>query len=64
MHDHPLPVAVVGAPAVVYLTEATTSGRYYDRTRQVRSSPPSYDEAAAARLWQVSEDVCGAFDRA
>jgi len=35
------------------------SGRYLDQGRDVESSPASYDLAAAKRLWQVSERLCG-----
>lgn len=31
------------------------SGRYLDQGREVRSSPASYDEAVARKLWEVSE---------
>lgn len=33
------------------------TGRYFDRGREVRSSPASYDEAVARRLWEVSEEL-------
>lgn len=33
------------------------SGRYFDNGRQVDSSPESHDEQAAARLWQISEEL-------
>jgi NAD(P)-dependent dehydrogenase (short-subunit alcohol dehydrogenase family) len=35
------------------------SGRYYDDCREVPSSAASYDEAAAARLWEISERLTG-----
>lgn len=52
------------APAVTRLaTETvTTNGGYYDRTTLTRSSGPSYDTGTAARLWQVTEQICGPFD--
>ena len=47
-----------GAQTVLYLAAAPEvagiSGRYFIRARAVPSSPASYDEAAAKRLWQVS----------
>ncbi len=35
------------------------SGRYFVNRRSRRSSKRSYDAATAARLWQVSADLCG-----
>lgn len=35
------------------------SGRYFNACREERSSPESYDEAVAARLWAVSEELLG-----
>ncbi len=35
------------------------SGRYFSECRPVRSSEASYDEASAARLWRISEDLTG-----
>jgi hypothetical protein len=35
------------------------SGRYFANRRPKRSSRRSYDEVAAARLWQVSADLVG-----
>jgi NAD(P)-dependent dehydrogenase (short-subunit alcohol dehydrogenase family) len=52
-----------GARTVVYLATApevaTVSGRYFVQEQAVSSSPESYDEAAAKRLWQVSEELTG-----
>lgn len=58
--------AAKAAPAVTALAvgAVSTQGGYYDRSTPVRSSPPSYDRAAAARLWQVTEQLCGPFDPA
>ncbi|MCW2913176.1 MAG: hypothetical protein JWN52_1244 [Actinomycetia bacterium] len=39
-----------------------SNGAYYDRTTLTRSSAPSYDTEAAARLWQITERLCGPFD--
>jgi retinol dehydrogenase-14 len=36
-----------------------TTGRYFANSRPTRSSERSYDEAVAARLWQVSADLAG-----
>jgi len=33
------------------------TGHYFDQGRDVRSSPASYDEAVARRLWEVSEEL-------
>jgi NAD(P)-dependent dehydrogenase (short-subunit alcohol dehydrogenase family) len=50
-----------GARTVLYLATAPevkdVSGQYFVRCRAVRSSPASYDEATAKRLWQVSEEL-------
>jgi NAD(P)-dependent dehydrogenase (short-subunit alcohol dehydrogenase family) len=35
------------------------TGRYFANSKPTRSSKPSYDEAAAARLWQVSAELVG-----
>jgi NAD(P)-dependent dehydrogenase (short-subunit alcohol dehydrogenase family) len=52
-----------GARTVVYLASspevAEVSGKYFVRDRAVASSPASYDEAAARRLWQVSLELTG-----
>ena len=34
---------------------ATTSGRYYDRRREVRPNPLAEDEALANELWDRTE---------
>ncbi len=50
-----------GARPVVRLASAPelagVTGRYFDRDRDVPSSPASYDEAVARRLWEVSEEL-------
>jgi NAD(P)-dependent dehydrogenase (short-subunit alcohol dehydrogenase family) len=52
-----------GARTVVYLASSSEvegiSGRYFVRERAVPSSAESYDEAAAARLWELSRQLCG-----
>lgn len=50
-----------GAETSIYVAtspevEGVTS-KYFDDKRAVRSSPESYDEAIAQRLWQVSEQL-------
>jgi hypothetical protein len=35
------------------------SGRFFTDSKPKKSSKASYDEAAAARLWQVSADLVG-----
>jgi NAD(P)-dependent dehydrogenase (short-subunit alcohol dehydrogenase family) len=53
------------APAVAALaTEpVSTNGGYYDRAVPTRSSEPSYDTHTAARLWQLTEQLCGPLNR-
>ena len=50
-----------GARTVVHLASSPdvegVTGRYFDQGREVRSSPASYDEAVARRLWEVSEEL-------
>lgn len=52
-----------GAQTSVYLASspdvAGVTGKYWDKSKPVRSSPASYDNAAAERLWQVSEQMTG-----
>ena len=52
-----------GARTVVYLASSpdveTVTGKYFVREREVASDPVSYDEAAAKRLWEVSEEMTG-----
>jgi retinol dehydrogenase 12 len=51
-----------GAETILYLAASpevdNVSGRYFVRKQAVSSSPASYDEAAARRLWQASLDLC------
>ena len=48
-----------GAKTSVYLASSPdvegVSGKYFVKCRPVQSRPTSYDEAAARRLWEVSE---------
>jgi retinol dehydrogenase-14 len=50
-----------GAETVVYLSSdahvETVTGMYFHDLKPKRSSKLSYDEAMAARLWQVSEEL-------
>jgi retinol dehydrogenase-14 len=52
-----------GAQTSVYLASspgaADVSGQYFAKSRETRSSPESYDEAAARRLWKVSLELVG-----
>jgi NAD(P)-dependent dehydrogenase (short-subunit alcohol dehydrogenase family) len=52
-----------GAETSVYLATspevAGVSGKYFEGKRAIRSSRESYDEAAARRLWEVSERLTG-----
>ena len=55
--------AARGAATSVHVASAAdleqVTGRYFANSRPKRSSKRSYDEAAAARLWQVSADLVG-----
>lgn len=50
-----------GASTVVYLASSPdvegVTGKYFVREREVASDPVSYDESAAKRLWQFSEEM-------
>lgn len=52
-----------GARTSIYLASspevAGVTGKYFDRCRPVRSSPLSYNEETARRLWQVSLQLTG-----
>jgi retinol dehydrogenase 14 len=52
-----------GAATSIHLVSAPdleqVTGRYFARSKPRRSSRRSYDQAAAARLWQVSADLAG-----
>lgn len=52
-----------GARTSVYLASSPdvegVTGRYFANSRPRRSAPASYDEAAAARLWDVSARLVG-----
>jgi retinol dehydrogenase-14 len=52
-----------GAATSIHLASAPdleqVTGRYFATSKPKRSSKASYDQAAAARLWQVSADLVG-----
>jgi retinol dehydrogenase-14 len=52
-----------GAATSIHLASAPdleqVTGRYFANRKPKRSSKRSYDQAAAARLWQVSADLVG-----
>jgi retinol dehydrogenase 14 len=54
---------VQGAATSIHLASSPdleqVTGRYFANNKPKRSSKRSYDEAAAARLWQVSADLVG-----
>lgn len=58
--------AARGAATVIHLARAAElegkSGGYYADQRELRSSPASYDVAAAGRLWRVSLELTGLAD--
>lgn len=37
------------------------NGQYFDQSTPARSSPPSHDPDAAARLWAITKELCGPF---
>ena len=52
-----------GAAASIHLASAPeleqVTGRYFANRHAKKSSEPSYDQASAAQLWQVSTDLVG-----
>ena len=50
-----------GAQTTIYLASAPevegVTGKYFVKCKEERSSPASYDEAAARRLWELSETL-------
>jgi hypothetical protein len=52
-----------GAATSIYLASAPdleqVTGRFFANRKPKRSSQRSYDQATAARLWQVSADLVG-----
>ncbi len=55
--------AAQGAVTSVFVASAPdleqVTGRFFTSRRPKKSSEQSYDEAAAARLWQLSADLVG-----
>jgi len=56
-----------GAHTAIYLASSPdvegVTGKYFVREQEVPSDPVSYDESAAKRLWQVSEEMTLAPER-
>jgi retinol dehydrogenase 12 len=52
-----------GAQTSIYLASSpeieAVTGKYFERNQPIASSQASYDEAAARRLWEVSERLTG-----
>ena len=52
-----------GAETSIYLASSPevegVSGKYFDKKKPIRSSAVSYDQAAARRLWEMSEELTG-----
>lgn len=48
------PVLLAASPAL-----ASVNGRYFDRTHEAAPSPAASDDAAAVRLWEISERLVG-----
>ncbi len=52
-----------GAKTSVYLASSPevegVTGRYFDKCKDKKSSPSSYDESAQKRLWAISEQLTG-----
>jgi len=55
-----------GAETSIFLASSPdverVTGKYFDDRRERRSSPESYDEAAARRLWSISEELTRPLD--
>ncbi|MFO7525014.1 MAG: hypothetical protein R6W68_06135 [Ignavibacteriaceae bacterium] len=52
-----------GADTAVYLASSSTvqgvTGKYFYLKKEKASSPESYDEDAAKKLWEISLKLCG-----
>lgn len=52
-----------GAKTSIYLATSPevegVTGKYFEKCAPIASSPASYDEAAAKRLWQISAELTG-----
>jgi NAD(P)-dependent dehydrogenase (short-subunit alcohol dehydrogenase family) len=55
--------AARGAETSIYLASSPEveglSGKYFEKCKETRSSPASYDEVAARRLWDISAEMTG-----
>jgi retinol dehydrogenase 14 len=55
-----------GAQTSIFLASSPdlerVTGKYFEDRRERRSSPESYDEAAARRLWSISEQLTQPLD--
>ncbi len=49
-----------GADAVVQLIDTPGTGRYFDGQEEAAADPQAYDHEARRRLWELSEELCGA----
>lgn len=48
-----------GADAVMHLIDSPGTGRYFDGQEESTANPQAYDQEARAKLWQLSEVLCG-----
>src|SRR5260370_39457 len=52
-----------GAETPIYLASSPevggVTGKYFVKKKAIQSNAESYDEAAQARLWQISEEMTG-----
>lgn len=52
-----------GAETAIYLASSPevegVTGKYFEKRKAMKSSPASYDEAVARRLWEISEQMVG-----
>jgi retinol dehydrogenase 12 len=52
-----------GADTIIYLASSPevegVSGKYFVKRKAIKSNDASYDEAAARRLWEASEEITG-----
>jgi retinol dehydrogenase-14 len=52
-----------GAETSVYLASSPEveglTGKYFERKREKKSSPDSYDETLASRIWEASARMVG-----
>lgn len=52
-----------GADTILYLASspevASITGKYFHKRREKTPKPPALDDAAARKLWEASERLCG-----